>query len=91
MEGRTTLVIAHQLSTNRDAGQIVVLDSGHLVEQGSHQDLLGQNGLYAQLVATQLVGAASGPSEHRDGHGEASSDTPTWPGMPGQGHRHHHQ
>ena len=89
MKGRTTLVIAHRLSTIRDADQIVVLDSGHLVEQGSHQDLLGQNGLYAQLVATQLVGAATGPAEHRDGHGEASSDTLNWPGMSGQGHHHH--
>ncbi len=88
MEGRTTLVIVHRLSTIRDADRIVVLDSGHLVEQGVHQDLLEHNGLYAQLVATQLVGAASGPSEHRDGHGEASSHTPTLPEMPGQGHHH---
>ncbi len=90
MEGRTTLVIAHRLSTIRDAGQIGVLDSGHLVEQGSHQDLLGQNGLYAQLVATQLVGASSVPTDHRDGHGEASSHAPTLTVMPGQGHHHHH-
>ena len=95
MEGRTTLVIAHRLSTIRDAGQIVVLDAGHLVEQGSHQDLLGQSGLYAQLVATQLVGAAAGPSEHpdghghRDGHGDASHHTPTLPGMPGRDSHHH--
>ena len=90
MEGRTTLVIAHRLSTIRDAGQIVVLDSGHLVEQGSHQDLLGQSGLYAQLVATQMVGAAAGPSEHRDGHGDGSHHTPTLPGMPGRDPHHHH-
>ncbi len=90
MEGRTTLVIAHRLSTIREADRIVVLDEGHMVEQGDHQGLLAQNGLYSQLVSTQLVGAAPGPLEHRDGHGEASSHTPTWPGMPGHGHQHHH-
>ncbi len=57
MEGRTTLVIAHRLSTVRDADRIVVLDSGRLVEQGDHRQLLANGGLYAQLVQTQLVSA----------------------------------
>jgi len=58
VQGRTTLVIAHRLSTIRDADRIVVLDSGAIAEQGSHDDLLRANGLYANLVMTQLVGAA---------------------------------
>jgi ATP-binding cassette, subfamily B, bacterial len=55
-EGRTTLVIAHRLSTIRDADHIVVLDQGRVVEQGSHDLLLGRSGLYSQLVAAQLIG-----------------------------------
>ena len=55
MKGRTTLVIAHRLSTVRDANRIVVLDEGCVVEQGSHEQLLRTGGLYAQLISTQLV------------------------------------
>ncbi|MDE0030173.1 MAG: ABC transporter ATP-binding protein [Deltaproteobacteria bacterium] len=58
VQGRTTLVIAHRLSTIRDADRIVVLDSGAIAEQGTHDDLLRANGLYANLVMTQLVSAA---------------------------------
>ncbi len=57
VQGRTTLVIAHRLSTIRDADRIVVLDSGAIAEQGTHDDLLRSNGLYANLVMTQLVSA----------------------------------
>ncbi len=58
MRGRTTVVIAHRLSTVRDADLIVVMSSGRVVEQGTHEDLLRKKGLYAQLVSTQLVGGA---------------------------------
>jgi putative ABC transport system ATP-binding protein len=54
MHQRTTLVIAHRLSTVRDADRIVVLDHGKLVEQGDHEALLAAAGLYARLVERQL-------------------------------------
>lgn len=59
MRGRTTLVIAHRLSTVIDADVIFVLDHGRLVEQGSHAELLARNGAYARLYATQFAVEAS--------------------------------
>jgi ATP-binding cassette, subfamily B, bacterial len=50
-EGRTTITIAHRLSTVRDADQIIVLDQGELVERGTHDELIELGGLYAALVA----------------------------------------
>jgi ATP-binding cassette subfamily B protein len=50
-EGRTTITIAHRLSTVRDADQIVVLDHGEIVERGTHEDLMERAGFYAALVA----------------------------------------
>jgi ATP-binding cassette subfamily C protein CydCD len=54
---RTTIVIAHRLSTVRDADQIVVLDQGTVVETGTHASLLARRGLYARLVSRQLASA----------------------------------
>jgi ATP-binding cassette subfamily B protein len=55
-EGRTTIAIAHRLSTVRDADQIVVLDGGAVVERGSHAELVAQGGRYAALVARDAAG-----------------------------------
>lgn len=56
MEGRTAIVIAHRLSTIQKMDRIIVLDEGQIVEQGSHKDLLRQNGTYAKLWAHQSGG-----------------------------------
>ena len=53
-QGRTTLVIAHRLSTIENADRIIVLDKGKIIEQGSHQELLAQNGAYANLHQSQF-------------------------------------
>jgi ATP-binding cassette subfamily B protein len=53
---RTAIIIAHRLSTIRDVDRILVLKRGQLVESGSHEDLLSQNGLYASLYRLQMLG-----------------------------------
>jgi len=72
MAGRTTLLVAHRLSTIRHADQIVVLDRGELVEQGSHEVLMRRPGLYRQLYELQHG------SDHNNGRtiGQPSVSTP---------------
>ena len=56
--GRTSFVIAHRLSTIRGADVILVVEDGHIVEQGSHTELLGHDGPYFRLYNSQVAGAA---------------------------------
>ncbi|MGP6139158.1 ABC transporter ATP-binding protein [Jeotgalibaca sp. A127] len=56
-EGRTTFIIAHRLSTIQHADQILVLDSGEIVERGGHRELLQKNGVYAQMYRMQKEGS----------------------------------
>jgi ATP-binding cassette subfamily B protein len=61
MSGRTSIIIAHRLSTILAADQILVFDRGRIVEHGTHQSLLAEGGLYAQLYETQFArGLADG-------------------------------
>jgi ATP-binding cassette subfamily B protein len=63
LEGRTSLVIAHRLSTVREADQILVLDHGRIVERGRHEELLAAGGQYAELYRIQFEGQDDGPDD----------------------------
>ena len=59
MAERTSIVIAHRLSTIQDADQIIVMDQGHIVESGTHEELLAANGKYYELYMRQFAGFAT--------------------------------
>jgi len=71
MAGRTTLMIAHRLSTVREADNLVVLDDGVVVEQGTHETLVKKGGVYARLVAIN-EGEAPGQAARRGRRGTSS-------------------
>ena len=54
MEGRTSFIVAHRLSTIREADVILVMRDGHIIEQGNHESLMEQNGFYARLYNSQF-------------------------------------
>lgn len=56
MAGRTSFIVAHRLSTIREADVILVMKDGNIIEQGSHEDLLSKNGFYAELYNSQFAG-----------------------------------
>ena len=58
MTNRSTIVVAHRLSTIRHADRIVVLDAGRVIETGTHATLLARRGAYARLVERQMAGVA---------------------------------
>ena len=55
MHGRTSFIVAHRLSTIREADLILVMRDGKIVEQGNHEELLKKNGFYAQLYESQFA------------------------------------
>ncbi len=68
LAGRTSLVIAHRLSTVREADELLVVDSGRIVERGRHAHLLAADGLYAELYRTQFADQDDEPGAGENGH-----------------------
>jgi ATP-binding cassette, subfamily B, bacterial len=71
LAGRTSLVIAHRLSTVREADQILVIDAGQIIERGGHEELLAAGGLYADLYRTQFSRQAAADGEPAGGPARA--------------------
>ena len=55
MQGRTSFIVAHRLSTIQEADVILVMKDGHIIEQGNHESLLAKNGFYAKLYNSQFA------------------------------------
>ena len=83
MRERTSIVVAHRISTVKDADEILVLDEGRIAERGSHRALLEHNGLYARMYRRQLLEAELQVDEEQQEHekrvrqsSEAAPDRP---------------
>jgi ABC-type multidrug transport system fused ATPase/permease subunit len=68
MKGKTSIIIAHRISTVKEADQIIYLDQGKILERGTHTELLALNGSYASLYRKQLL------EEQESRNGESSSN-----------------
>jgi ATP-binding cassette, subfamily B, bacterial len=86
LQGRTSLVIAHRLSTVREADQILVIESGQVAETGTHEELLAAGGLYADLYLTQFKYQES-QDRDRQAERERDSAEPVTPFFAGGGRR----
>ena len=64
MEGRTSFIVAHRLSTIKEADIILVMKDGNIVEQGNHEELLARNGFYAKLYQSQFAQYKTQKSGH---------------------------
>ena len=64
MEGRTSFIVAHRLSTIRNADVILVMRDGNIVEQGTHKELLARNGFYAEIYNSQFVNTSPEQQQH---------------------------
>ena len=86
MRERTSIVVAHRISTVKDADEILVLDDGRIAERGAHRDLLEQGGLYAQMYRRQLLEEELEVDEEREEHAKrvkaATDDRSSFGGRP---------